>query len=164
MTLQGVWASKLEFMSILQIHQKFGSTEGLGFEVGINVHSTNLAKLFGSTRGLGLDIKFYFHSTNLATFLAQQGVWAWKLNFILILQIYQHFWLGLGFELEFMSILQIYQNFWVYRGSWLRSWNLCPFYKSSNIFGPTRGLGLEIKFNFHSTNLATFLALQGVWA
>ena len=44
----------------------------------------------------GFKVEFYFHSTNLPTFLALQGVWAWKLNFIFILQFYQHFWLYKG--------------------------------------------------------------------
>ena len=122
LALQGVLASKFEFMSILQIYQYFW-----------------LYKAFQAS----------------------------KLNFIFILQIYQHFWLYKGFQaskLNFIFILQFYQHFWLYKESGLRNWILFPYYKSTNIFGSKRGLGLEIEFYFHSTNLPTFLALQGVWA
>ena len=74
--------------------------------------------------GLGFEVGIYVHSTNLPTFLALQGVLAQKLIFIsmlisiFILQIYQHFWLykGSELEIEFIFILQIYQHFWLYKG------------------------------------------------
>ena len=117
------------------------------------------------------------------------GTWvsALKLEFMSILQIYQHFWLykgsglqngiyvhfrnlltfmtlqgGLGLEIELYFHSTILPTFLALQGAGLRNWFFSSFYKSSNIFRSTRGLGLAIKFYFHSTNLPTFLALFGL--
>ena len=123
LALQGVWAQKLNFIFILQIYQDFWLYKGSGLSNWI------LFSFYKSTKIFGLVIEFYFHT---------------KMEYMSILQIYQHFWLYKGsghINLIFISILQIYKHFWLYRGFGLRTWNLCPFYKSSNIFGSTRGLG-----------------------
>ena len=47
----------------------------------------------------------FFHSTNLPIFFALQGVWASKLEFMSILQIYQHFWVYKGFQAQKLIFL-----------------------------------------------------------
>ena len=58
-------------------------------------------------------------------------------------------------------IRQIHQQFWLYKEVRVSNWFLFSFYKTTNDFGPTRGSGLRSWIYFHSTNLPTFLALQG---
>ena len=134
MAPQGVWAQKLNFIFILQFYQHFWLYRGSGLLSWNFISILQFYQHFWLYKG--------FNSTILPTFLALQGVWASKF--------------------EFMFIPQIYQHFWLYKGSGIQSLNLCPFHKSTNIFGSTRGLGSVIEFYFHSTNLPTFLALQGV--
>ena len=156
-------------MSILQIYQHFWLYKGSWLRNWILFSFYNSTNIFGSTRGLGLEIEFYFHSTNLPTFLALQGVPGFKVEFYFILQIYQLFWLYKGFlvfkgefyfhstnlptflatqvvwasKLEYMTILQIYSHFWLYKSPVVQVGIICPFYKSTNIFGSTRGSGLQ---------------------
>ena len=146
----------MNFIFILQIFKHFWLYRGSGHRTWNLCPLYKSTNIFGSTRGSRLQIWIlfsFYKSTNI--FGSTRGL---EIDFIFILRFSQHFWRYKECGFRNWTLFSFNKSTKFLR---LRNWNLISFCKSTNIFGSTRGLGLEIKFNFHSTNLPTFLALQG---